>query len=131
MQHQLTEYMERKGIMVMCTQETRMASTTQFLSKGYLFINFGGGGNKEYAGVGYIVHPKLIPAIKYVHNEGARIAELALAVAGRDIFLYSVYVPQSGRPPEERQGTFDILDKLLQSSKSKGVAVIAGDYNAR
>eukprot|EP00969_Alexandrium_andersonii_P082349 3629597-Alexandrium_andersonii.AAC.1 len=50
--------------------------------------------------------------------------------APREIAIINVYIPQSGRPVEERQKVFDDLYELLEHEHSKGVTIVVGDFNA-
>eukprot|EP00969_Alexandrium_andersonii_P106429 4695781-Alexandrium_andersonii.AAC.1 len=51
MQRQVTLYMEQNGLDLLALQETRIPTTSQFTSGEFLFILFGSGAAKEYAGV--------------------------------------------------------------------------------
>eukprot|EP00969_Alexandrium_andersonii_P066883 2948917-Alexandrium_andersonii.AAC.1 len=48
-----------------------------------------------------------------------------------ELQFFNVYVPQSGRPEEERAHTFEKLSDLVQAHSTKGVQIIGGDMNAR
>eukprot|EP00969_Alexandrium_andersonii_P086304 3804881-Alexandrium_andersonii.AAC.1 len=74
MQRQVTLYMEQHNIALLALQETRIATTSQFTSGEYLFVLFGNGTAKEYAGVGFVLSLKLRRAVNFVHNEGSRMA---------------------------------------------------------
>eukprot|EP00969_Alexandrium_andersonii_P290903 12858226-Alexandrium_andersonii.AAC.1 len=66
MQLQLVEYMKKNRVSVLLMQETRTPQTTQYIVERYLFIVFGSGEGKEYAGVGFVVGRKARRAIKYI-----------------------------------------------------------------
>eukprot|EP00969_Alexandrium_andersonii_P109794 4843532-Alexandrium_andersonii.AAC.1 len=82
------------------------------MTQDHHFILFGGEGKVEYGGVGFVVDKRLKPAIKAAWAISPRIAAIRVATAPRDITLVSVYVPQSGRPYEERLETLEALADL-------------------
>eukprot|EP00969_Alexandrium_andersonii_P299320 13232469-Alexandrium_andersonii.AAC.1 len=47
------------------------------------------------------------------------------------LILASVYIPQSGRPEEERREIFDLLAGSSDRLKHQGVVAWLGDFNAR
>eukprot|EP00969_Alexandrium_andersonii_P097890 4321292-Alexandrium_andersonii.AAC.1 len=131
MQKQLVMYMEKKGLTILALQETRTPTTTQFVVEGYLFILFGSGEKKEYAGVGYIVSLKLRTAIVAADNDGSRMAVLGIDTGPRKLWIFSVYAPHEERPEEERREFYDNLDMFLGKYRTAGVPIIIGDLNAR
>eukprot|EP00969_Alexandrium_andersonii_P042758 1875294-Alexandrium_andersonii.AAC.1 len=70
------------------------------------FVLFGGEAKVEYAGVGFVFSAKLKPAVKATWAVSPRLAVLVLATAARDATFINVYIPQPGRPLEERQQAF-------------------------
>eukprot|EP00969_Alexandrium_andersonii_P059360 2613982-Alexandrium_andersonii.AAC.1 len=56
---------------------------------------------------------------------------LALDTGPREVQVYSVYIPQSGREEEERRHAFAELDRWTEEREGKGVQRVLGDFNAR
>ena len=132
MHRQVIDYMELKGIHIMCLQETKVPSTTQYAIGDYLFYVFSGaGGKSEEAGVGFVVHKSLKGSITGMTARGSRVAAMGLSMASGLLSIMSVYIPQSGRPVEEREGTFEIVAEVKKKLEAKGPVLIMGDFNAR
>ena len=54
--HQIAHYMRSRRIDLLALQETRLASTTQYVVDDYLFVLSGHGGpEREFAGVGFVL----------------------------------------------------------------------------
>eukprot|EP00969_Alexandrium_andersonii_P223368 9865946-Alexandrium_andersonii.AAC.1 len=75
---QIAKYMRQRKVAVMLLQETRTPQTTQYVLEGFLFIVFGSGEGREYAGVEFVVDMRVRRAIKYIDSQGARLALLAI-----------------------------------------------------
>eukprot|EP00969_Alexandrium_andersonii_P360038 15454521-Alexandrium_andersonii.AAC.1 len=97
----------------------------------YTFILFGGGGDREYAGVGFIILSRLVRATIGAQDHGPREAWLAVRASPRNLYVASCYAPQSGRPLEEREHFFSRLSDSIASYQPKGVVLPTGDFNAR
>eukprot|EP00969_Alexandrium_andersonii_P362142 15459059-Alexandrium_andersonii.AAC.1 len=130
MQRQLTDYMSTRNIDLAALQETRVPETTQFLTEKHHFILFGGEKKREYGGVGFVVSDKVKPAVRAAWSKSPRTAVLVLSTAGRDLVVINTYIPQSGRPKEEREAAFEELAETIEENISKGAILITGDFNS-
>eukprot|EP00969_Alexandrium_andersonii_P070199 3098393-Alexandrium_andersonii.AAC.1 len=72
----------------------------------YTFLLFGGGGGREYAGVGFVIESRLVKATIGIQSHGPREAWLALRASPRDLYVASRYAPQPGRSLDERERFF-------------------------
>eukprot|EP00969_Alexandrium_andersonii_P257026 11363442-Alexandrium_andersonii.AAC.1 len=93
----------------MALQETRTPTTTQYIIDRFLFVLYGSGEQKEYAGVGFVVDLRIRKSITFTHNCGPRIASMGVRTGPREIILMSAYAPQSGRPLQERSAFYEKL----------------------
>eukprot|EP00969_Alexandrium_andersonii_P005333 231913-Alexandrium_andersonii.AAC.1 len=118
MAHQLTEYMQKHNIHVLLLQETRVPNTTQYISGDYQFIMIGNGQNIEYAGIGFIVSLRVRPAIAGIRVASNRLALVRFRTGPGEVQLVNVYIPQSGRPEEERHQVFDDLSDLTEEEQT-------------
>ena len=129
---QLVDYMDKEEINVMCVQETKVPSTTHYAIGDYVFYIFSGEkGRSEDAGIGFVVHKSLKNAMTGVTHHGSRVAAMGLSLASGLLSIMSVYIPQSGRPVEEREGTFEVMAEVKKRLEAKGPVLILGDFNAR
>eukprot|EP00969_Alexandrium_andersonii_P278496 12310259-Alexandrium_andersonii.AAC.1 len=115
----------------MALQETRTPVSTQYIIEGYLFILYGSGGRREYAGVGFVVDLRCRRAITFTHSDTSRIALLGLSTGPRQLIIGSVYAPQGTRPVEERKAFYEVLEGITAKFQTKGALFLMGDYNAR
>ena len=59
-------YMEEYGIHLLCLQDVRKPLSDYSITEaGFLFISSGGQNSPEYAGVGFLVHPKLRKSVQF------------------------------------------------------------------
>eukprot|EP00969_Alexandrium_andersonii_P269025 11890516-Alexandrium_andersonii.AAC.1 len=98
--------MRTRNIHILAIQETNVALSTQYVMGDYTFLLFGGGGDREYAGMDFIILSRLVKATLGVQDHGPREAWLALRASPGNLHVASCYAPQSGRPLEEREHFF-------------------------
>eukprot|EP00969_Alexandrium_andersonii_P238693 10536842-Alexandrium_andersonii.AAC.1 len=86
-----------------------------------MFIFYGGGSAKEYAGVGFVINLAVRRAIAFTDSRGPRAAVLGIDARPRQILVYSMCAPQSGREEDERRGFFEIAGNLMDAHLTQGV----------
>ena len=130
---EITTYMLRNSIDVLCIQETRKPYADTYRSeKGFLLLLSGrGDASREYAGVGFVVAPWMQPHIMGFTPNSSRCASLKLRVQGGCMALFSVYAPHTLHPLSDRIAFYDELERNLQRVSVNGVKLIFGDLNAR
>ena len=103
--------------------------------EGYLVISSGGtplkDGEREYAGVGFIVAPEAKASIIGYLQHSSRLAVLKMKVKGGSLAILSVYAPPGTRPHEERQQFYTALGDAAGRVSVHGPKILAGDFNAR
>eukprot|EP00969_Alexandrium_andersonii_P079997 3526523-Alexandrium_andersonii.AAC.2 len=74
MQHQITSYMMDKGIGLMAITETHAPTSTKYATNDHLFLLSSADkeGEREYAGVGFVLHKKWVSSLLFVRPEGPR-----------------------------------------------------------
>ena len=92
--------MIRRQIPILCIQETHVATSERYITFGnYLVIVSGHDKDeREYAGVGFIIAPHIVPSILGAICFSKRIACLKLRVPGGIAGIFSVYAPHNGHP---------------------------------
>ena len=107
----IQHYMTSHHIGITCIQETQKFTSEYFVSEdGFLWIFSGGTGettDKSYAGVGFVISPKLRRSVVYFCQLSDRLCALRLRVQGVKIGLISAYAPHSGRDFDERARFFE------------------------
>ena len=109
----LQVYMEEYGIHLMCLQEVRKPLSDYSVTEaGFLLICSGGQNAPEYAGVGFLVHPKLRKSVQNFCQYSNRIAGIKIRTPGGKIAIVCAYAPHAARPFAERL-TFSKVSKNI------------------
>ena len=93
--HELERIMDRLGIHILSVEETYIVGADSYFSDvGSLIIVFGGAlGEREYAGVGFIIAaPTRAFVIEYKEHT-YRLASLRIRISGGQLGIVSVYAP--------------------------------------
>ena len=99
---------------------------------GYLVILSGSAGaDPEWAGVGFIVAPKLRSRVVGFCQLCNRIASIKLKCNGEKLSLICVYAPHNMKPMDEKWAFYDKLSDHYQQIAVNGPRLIFGDLNAR
>ena len=130
---QLRGIMEDRGIDILCMQETHVGKSEYIVDEsGYLLIHSGREDEeREYAGVGFLVAPRLRRSIVGFCQLSSRIAYIKIRVRGGKAVVFNAYAPHGGRGHDERQQFYSQLADVYRSTSSHGIKLIAGDLNAR
>ena len=131
--HEIRTYMNSHSIDIFCIQETHKSGSDYYVSDdGFLVILSGAScEGREWAGVGFIVGPKLRPHIEGYCQISSRIASLKIKCAGGCFGIFSVYAPHNMRNLDERWAFYEELGKHWQRLSVNGSKLIFGDFNAR
>jgi len=103
--------------------------------EGYLVILSGGqpltDGEREYAGVGFIISPDLRKSVMSYMQHSSRLAVLKLKVSGGSMAILCAYAPPGTKPREQRQQFYSTLGDVASTVTTHGPKILAGDFNAR
>ena len=102
---ELTRFMERRGIHILCIQETHILQAPYYdTDNGYLVVLSGSAsGPREYAGVGFIIAPSIRDSIIGFLQRSNRLACIKLRVERGRAAIISAYAPHSGWSFDVRQ----------------------------
>ena len=125
--------MKRRGIGILCLQETHHSGSAYYITEeGYLVILSGSAGDgREHAGVGFLISPVMRKTIVSFCQATSRMASLKLRISGGKMAIVNAYAPHSGHPFPIRQGFFHELSEFVQRISCHGPKILCGDFNAR
>ena len=130
---QIIDYMTQNSIGVLCMQETRRLKSDVFMtSRGYKVILSGSStSEREWAGVGFILSPKVCKSIAGFCQYNNRLASVKLKTGGGVFAVLSAYAPHNMKEISEKIVFYDGLNILLKRTSTNGPRLIYGDFNAR
>ena len=86
---------------------------------------------RSFAGVGFIVSPRVLSAVVCFKSVSDRLAILRVKVSGGMLNFVSAYAPQSALPFEQRFNFFSDLAKAVPPATTHSSTLVMGDFNAR
>ena len=94
---EICQYMLLNSIDIVCMQETRSPKSDSFsASDGFaVYLSGRGDGEREFAGVGFIVAPSFRKFIIGCDPHSSHITSLKLKVSGGCGYIFSVYAPHN------------------------------------
>ena len=129
---QLIRIMQARGIGLLCMQEVRRPDSDYFVEDGFLIIQSGSsGGEREWAGVGFIVAPWLRRSVTGFLQKSNRLCSIKLKTTSGKLSVICAYAPHNARPHDERQQFFSDLSMLYGQKNGCQVKIIFGDLNSR
>ena len=89
--------MLEKAVDVICIQETHLEESKYFHEDGFGIFLSGAGTTvtRSFAGVGFIVSPRVLSAVVCFRSVSDRLAILRVKVSGGMLNFVSAYAPQS------------------------------------
>ena len=128
---EVERWMEKNGIDILGTQETHISQNNKERRKNYTwYLNGNEEGEREFAGVAWVISNKLNKYISDVIPHNSRVTELRIEGTA-PIFLMNIYAPQSGRPKEEKEQFYQELRSLIKNIPNKWPFLLIGDWNAK
>ena len=85
-----------------------------------MYLSGNGAGEREWAGVGFVIALAFVPYVMGSNPISNSIASLKFKVSGGCSVLFSVYAPHNLRPMIERVSFYDELEKCLSQCSSNG-----------
>ena len=130
---ELTSIMLRRHISILCIQESHILRSPYYTTdNGFLVVLSGSStGDREFAGVGFIIAPWMVDSIVGFLQFSNRLACLKLRVTGGVVGIISAYAPHSGYPFDIRQQFFEQLGSMYEKTSVNKGKVVLGDLNCR
>jgi exonuclease III len=125
-------WMKKKGVKILFLQETYVKQNSRESRDNYTWYFSGENPILETwtAGVGVVIENSLVKNILDIEPVNDRLIKLVLN-GTIPITMLGVYIPQAGRPEEEKDRAYKAVEENIRKAKSKGPLYIFGDLNAR
>lgn len=126
---EVVEMLAKRRVDICCMHEVQYKrQECKLFGCGEECYKFWWAGEKKKAGVGLLVREDLVEDVIQVERINARIIKMKIVVGRKVMNIFSVYVPQVGRPEEEKEAFWGVLDDVTTVADSE-VLLIAGDLN--
>ena len=110
--YQERDMMERRGINILCVQETRRKEEkAREIGNGYKLFYYGVDGKKN--GVGIVLDGELKKSVLTVNRESDRIMWMKIEICEVVMNLISVYAPQAGCDEEEKDRFWEQIEDMM------------------
>ena len=129
---ELTSMMKRRSISVLCIQETHISNSPYYTTDDNFLVILSGGadGEREFAGVGFIIAPWAVQSVVGFLQYTNRVACLKFRVPGGKVGIISAYAPHDGHSFDKRQSFFEDLGSTYQRTSVNLGKFIFGDLNS-
>ena len=114
------------GIHILCIQETHIAGADSYVTTGGSLVTLSGGilGEREYAGVGFLISPTARPYMKSFSKHSDRLATLRTHITGGQLGIISAHALSAGDDFPIRQSFFHELGDLCSKLKCHGPKLV-------
>ena len=130
---EIERVMDRRGINIMCVQETKWRNTmpnhARFLTESKEYKLYFYGVENDRNGVGIILEKALLGSVISVSKESDRLISVKLVLCGRVWNVISAYAPQSGLEQSEKEAFWNDMNTLLRRIPDTELIFIGGDLN--
>ena len=125
--------MSQREMDVLCIQETHLNGAECYTREGYAVFLSGcrDSAERSYAGVGFIVSPRIRSAVVAFKACDDRIATLRLKIHGGMLTVLSVYAPHNGIDYDIRHTFYHSLQDHIRRTTENSTSYVLGDFNAR
>ena len=125
---EVVDLMERKGMDVLCVQETRWkGKKAREMGNGYKIYYVGDDGKNN--GVGIILSPEMKDNVLEVNRETDRVIWMRLIVDKRAVNVVSAYAPQVGCSDQEKEDFWEQIGEVMQKMADEDIVWIGADLN--
>ena len=108
---ELILHMRRYDIDILCVQETRVATSSEYTVSGFVFILSGSDGEeRSWNGVGFIIAPWCRWRLTSYKQISDRVSYAKLKVPGGVAAIFSVYAPHNLKPTSEKVDFYNALE---------------------
>ena len=84
--------------------------------------------NNGRHGIGAALAPEIAPYVE-VQHASKRMVTISVWTRFRKFSLFQIYAPQSGRPVQEKEQFYNMLQNTIDVVKYREYLIVCGDYN--
>ena len=97
MHHQITQYMRKKDIDILCLQETKSRQTTYYMVGSYCFYTFSNApsNQQEYLGTGFVLSPRARAALLRTLPASSRTAGMSFNTGAGEFSILTAHAPHN------------------------------------
>ena len=130
----LAEFAIKKGLDILCLQETQSTASNEIFAKGCKYL-LSGTPTDPAAGVGFFVPPKTLLLVYDFIPFSTRVAAPLLRTQPLPTIILSIYAPSTLQDATQdlsrKQKFWEELPNFLQQLPRPATIVLAGNFNAR
>ena len=125
---EVVDLMKRKGMDILCVQETRWKGVkAREMRNGYKLYYIGEDGKNN--GVGILLSPVLKENVLEVNRESDRVIWMRLNVDKVEINVVSAYAPQVGCCDQDKDDFWELMGEVMQKQADGANVWIGVDFN--
>ncbi len=128
---EVVEMLSRRKGAICCVQEVQYRGAgCRLVGNGEDKFKLWWSGEEDRAGgVGILVEEQMVEDVIEVVRVSPRIMKVKIVLGQKVLHLFSVYAPQSGRPLEEKEQFWGLLDDEIGKVPVRDMLMIGGDLN--
>ena len=126
---EVVEMLARRRVDICCVQEVKYKGEgCRMFGDGEERYKFWWSGGKGEDGVGILIREDLVEDVLQVDRINPRIIKMKIVMGRKVANIFSVYAPQVGRPQDEKEAFWGMLDDVINVPESE-ILLVAGDLN--
>lgn len=115
---------------ITAVQETKWSGVHTFVSDGFQVL-FSNRKDKRTFGTGFLVGPRWAARIIGWNPVDGRICVLRVRGKFFNMSIINVHAPHNGRPDEEKDAFYSLLEQTYKQCPQHDVKIVIGDLNAQ
>ena len=128
---ELAEVCMRRGLDILCVQETRWAGNTSRAVReiGHGYKLFYSGEDSKDNGVGIILSPEMKDKVVEVNRQSSRTIAMKMVVSGELFNIIAAYAPQVKHPDKVKEEFFKEYEDLITRIPNSEKVIVGADLN--
>ena len=128
---EMVDMLGRRNVDICCLQEVRYRGQgTRMFGIKHKYKFWWSGRRESRNGVGIMVREELVEDVIEVIKIDLRLMKIKIVWGRRIAQIFSVNVPQQGRPDVEKQEFMEKLSDCIQEVSRSDIVMVAGDMNS-
>ena len=129
---EVVEMLARRNIDVCCLQEVRYkgAGTRSIGTNEEKFKLWYAGNENKTNGVGIMVKHDIVENVLEIKRSSDRLMRIKIVLGKTVVNIFSLYAPQAGRPQQEKEQFWELVEEEVAGVPLTEGLIMAGDVNA-